>query len=479
MRLWTPSPFPKARCSATSRLLSEDELVDVWQQRAYANHYLVDCCGRHLKVVFPGRRWGGPGPDFVGAVLADSDGTLLRGDVEVHRRASAWAAHGHAGDPAYAQVVLHVVQRADALALDGAGGHVPTVQLDPEPGRGPATPEAVPCLRQANSVLQVVEAAGRQRFQSRVARFEGDLSVAAPDQVLWRGVAEAVGFRRNTRAFGALAEAVPWCQAAGVLADRGPVGLAGLLLGSAGLLAEATLPEAHAWRALQRTLGLRAALRPASWDRRQVRPASAPAARCRGLAELAAGWLGIVPRAELGASLNRANARADLAHAARGSRCPELSPAGGATVGVRLGPAEYVVEQIAQAAATPRRPSLWRLGRASPWIGAGRAQVIAVNVLLPFAAAAGVGEAASLFERAAGEPSNRVLRYMAGQLGGGGTGIRFSGACHQQGLLHLFQHMCAARICERCPARAVRRLSEPPGESAEPKARNKPGGPTV
>jgi len=31
--------------------------------------------------------------------------------------------------------------------------------------------------------------------------------------------------------------------------------------------------------------------------------------------------------------------------------------------------------------------------------------------------------------------------------------VRFRGACYQQGLLHLFQLSCAARTCERCPAR--------------------------
>jgi hypothetical protein len=411
-------------------LLSEDDLAAVWQQRAYASHWLVDCCGRHLRVVFAGRRWGGPGPDFVGAVLAQPDGTLLRGDVEVHVRASSWSAHRHARDPAYASVVLHVVLVADVLALDGRGGHVPTVQLEPEPGRGFGwTPhERVACVRQAASVLRVVEAAGRERFQARVARFEGDLSVETGDQVLWRGVAESLGFGRNVRPFGQLAEAVPWPQATAVVAGRGPVGLAGLLLGTAGLLAEATLPEAHAWRALQRSLGVRAALRPTSWDRRQLRAANAPAVRCRGLAELAAGWVG--------------------------------------AAGKWRGPAEHVREQVANAA-TRRRPSLWQLSRASPWIGRGRAQVIAVNVLLPFAAAAGVAEAAELFERAAGEPPNRIVRYMARQLGqrddlGSGprsvaaAGIRFRGACHQQGLLQLFKLTCAAHACEWCPARAER-----------------------
>src|SRR5579864_693704 len=93
---------------------SEAELADAWEQHGYDAHWLVDCCGRHLRVVFPGRRWGGPRPDFLGAVLACADGTLVRGDVELHLRASSWAGHRHALDAAYARVVLHVVQTADA-----------------------------------------------------------------------------------------------------------------------------------------------------------------------------------------------------------------------------------------------------------------------------------------------------------------------------------------------------------------------------
>jgi Protein of unknown function (DUF2851) len=394
-----------------SALWSEAELADAWAEWRYTAHWLVDCCGRHLRVVFPGRRWGGPGPDFVGAVLAAADGRLVRGDVEVHVRASSWAGHHHARDPAYQQVVLHVVQLADVLALDAAGRHVPTVAL--EPTWGPAQRGLpAPCVRTAPAVLGIVEAAGRERFRARAARFEGDLSAVEADQVVWRGVCEALGFQRNTRAFGQLAEAVPWPQAAQVVADRGPVGLSGMLLGTAGLLAEATLPEAHAWRSLQRRFGLRSALSAASWDTRQLRAANAPATRCRGLAELGARWA-----------------------ATRWQ-----------------GPAEHTLAAVRHAAGK-RRHSLWRLVGASPWIGRGRAQVIVVNVLLPFAAAAGVAEAATLFERCPSEPPNRVIRYMAEQLGA--PSLRFRGACQQQGLLHLFKLTCAARVCEHCPARDV------------------------
>ena len=83
-----------------------------------------------------------------------------------------------------------------------------------------------------------------------------------------------------------------------------------------------------------------------------------------------------------------------------------------------------------------------------------------VNVLLPFAAAAGLEAAAELFERLPGEPDNRVIRYMAAQLSAATASpvepterLRLRGALHQQGLLHLFKTTCASRLCGACPAR--------------------------
>ena len=380
-------------------------------------------------VVFPGRRWGGPGPDFRGAVLADRDGRLVRGDVEIHVRASSWQRHGHSSDAAYARVVLHVVAWADALVLDPRGVHIPTIVLDPGPrgectrrraGTDSARRSTDPCLRQTPALLEVVRAAGRERFRARAARFEGDLTLVAPDQAVWRGIAEALGYSRNVAAFAALADAVPWSLAAEVVRESGPVSLAGLLLGTAGLVSETTLPEAHAWRLLQRRRGLRQALSPAVWDRRQGRAGNAPAVRCRGLAALADRW-------------------------------SVRTPAG-------LGPADHLAAAVG-AATRARHPQLWQAVAAAPWVGRGRAQVIAVNIVLPFAYASGLAEAEALFERCPGEPGNRVLRYMADQLSPQPSTerVRFRGACLQQGLLHLFAQTCASRLCEACPAARRRR----------------------
>jgi hypothetical protein len=64
--------------------------------------------GGMLKVLHPGRWNHLGGPDFAGARLV-IDGREVAGDVELHLYAKDWAAHGHAADPAYDGVVLHVV----------------------------------------------------------------------------------------------------------------------------------------------------------------------------------------------------------------------------------------------------------------------------------------------------------------------------------------------------------------------------------
>jgi hypothetical protein len=74
-----------------------------------ANAVLGD--GRMLRVVHPGKWNLLGGPDFTGSRLRFGDATAREtcGDVEVHLRANDWDAHGHARDPAYDHVMLHVV----------------------------------------------------------------------------------------------------------------------------------------------------------------------------------------------------------------------------------------------------------------------------------------------------------------------------------------------------------------------------------
>ena len=78
--------------------------------------------GRGVKVLHPGKWNHLGGPDFSGARLV-IDGREVHGDVELHLHARDWAAHGHASDRAYDNVVLHVILFPCAETITrGVGG---------------------------------------------------------------------------------------------------------------------------------------------------------------------------------------------------------------------------------------------------------------------------------------------------------------------------------------------------------------------
>ena len=109
-------PIPLPACLAPADRAAEPETDGVaWNERhlqciwadARLRPPLATTGGEPIEVLSPGVWNGGPGPDFRGAILRIG-GRRAAGDVEIHVRPSDWAAHGHDGDPRYANVVLHV-----------------------------------------------------------------------------------------------------------------------------------------------------------------------------------------------------------------------------------------------------------------------------------------------------------------------------------------------------------------------------------
>jgi hypothetical protein len=94
-----------------------------------------------------------------------------------------------------------------------------------------------------------------------------------------------------------------------------------------------------------------------------------------------------------------------------------------------------------------------------PFVGAGlslaRADILIVNVILPFAAAVALlendralyGEAEQCYLTHPGLPANTITRMMCRQLQ---LERHPSGSCQQQGLHYIYQQSCRAKQCERC-----------------------------
>ena len=114
-------------------VFSERLLQKIWLRGEFDAGRAVVEDGRPLRVLQAGRWNLLGGPDFRHARLRLGEQPLT-GDVELHLHAGDWAVHAHAADPAYADVVLHVVLFPPApgeQARRAGGEAIPTLVLLP------------------------------------------------------------------------------------------------------------------------------------------------------------------------------------------------------------------------------------------------------------------------------------------------------------------------------------------------------------
>ena len=114
--------------------VSELLIQKIWLHGAFDTSRLVDHRGRRVEIVFPGQWNRLAGPDFKRAIL-EFDGQRVEGDVEIHFGLRDWQAHGHASDPAYDDVILHVLYHPrpanGAPTRTVSGQSIPCVSLMP------------------------------------------------------------------------------------------------------------------------------------------------------------------------------------------------------------------------------------------------------------------------------------------------------------------------------------------------------------
>jgi hypothetical protein len=112
----------------------EKLLQKIWLRRDFDRDGARTVDGRRVRVIDPGKWNLLGGPDFRVARLRFDDGAEIVGDVELHLRSSDWDAHAHARDPAYSNVVLHVVlfwPEAGHVTRGGDGKEIPVLPLLP------------------------------------------------------------------------------------------------------------------------------------------------------------------------------------------------------------------------------------------------------------------------------------------------------------------------------------------------------------
>ena len=95
---------------------SEQLLQIIWQRQRLRRDQLTTLDGRTARILHPGFKNHEAGPDFRGAMVQIDGEPRAQGDVEVDLRSSGWRAHGHDRNPAFKNVVLHVIWEGDRAA---------------------------------------------------------------------------------------------------------------------------------------------------------------------------------------------------------------------------------------------------------------------------------------------------------------------------------------------------------------------------
>lgn len=451
---WRPSPAAPV-LQELAGPPPERWLQQVWRHQRLRREAFTLADGRPVRVLHPGFWNREAGPDFHDAVIQIGSDPPQHGDVEIDVSVAGWRGHGHARDPRYARVVLHVVWEPQDTPADP-----PTLALRPFldsplaellPWLEDEAPDLLPdevlgrCCAPlwdvpAEQLAELLKQAARVRF----ARKAGELSARARhggwEQALWEGLLAALGYKHNTWPMRRLAELVaPGAETESVHAWTAR------LFGIAGLL-PAQLPGGDSapylkslwdawWR--ERDRWREVALPGTVWRMAGIRPANHPQRRLA----LAAAWL-----AEGGLAVKLENWLA---------RNPE-PPAAAVALLRQLSPA-LPADDFWERHWTLRSP---RLARPQVLLGEARTTDLAVNVVLPWLhARATAGHRQELVQRVerlyfgwpAGE-DNAVLKLARARLFAGPTRRLPRTAAAQQGLLQIVRDFCqrADALCAGC-----------------------------
>jgi hypothetical protein len=406
-RIGLHDPTPDPRFPTPAAPLRESDLHALWLDQRFPPDALVTVSGEPVRVLYRGRPGGGAGPDFRDARISVGGASPQLGDVELHVSEPEFRRHGHASDPAYGRVVLHVVFDAAGAAVTRlpGGGSAPVVALRPWVVQRAAEirawlerqpPWREPCHTAvhrlgAEAVRTALREGGERRLRAKAVTLAGELGRADAEHVLYRAVCRALGLTRNVEPFG-------------VLADRLPLPRA--------LDAVAGMPDDAATRHLGARLCEAAGFGPSApplgalpWRLDGLRPNAHPARRIDGLAAILV-------------------------------RCRDTG-----------------FEAAIRRAAADGAPTLLRTLTA-PGIGRDRAVEVAVNAVLPFLLA--IGEEGRAIALAAALPAAAdygPLAVLSAALVDetGGRPLVMAGALMQQGALALHQEWCRRGGCGICP----------------------------
>jgi hypothetical protein len=198
-------------------------LQQIWQHQRLQRDQLKTLDGKPVRVLHPGFWNHEAGPDFRDAILKLADDPPRIGDVEIDLHPAGWRGHSHDRNPAYANVILHVVWDADAraqcplptLALKSRLD-APLNELRLWLDSGTETPAllqgrcSAPLRGLTESVREeILRQAAMVRLQRKATELGARARLIGWEQALWEGIFVALGYKHNAWPMRCVAELLP------------------------------------------------------------------------------------------------------------------------------------------------------------------------------------------------------------------------------------------------------------------------------
>ncbi len=432
-----------------STAITEKQVVQIWQEILQYRAALKTKTDESIAVIYPGRRNDDRGADFKDAIIATAQGQL-KGDIEIHVKASDWWLHHHHQDPSYNRVILHVVYQNDTAnsIMRENGLKVPTLALEDyvENSNNTNLSSSIPCRNfgyrnNIGSITGSLEKAGETRFFTRVAHFREVLTKERAGQTLYQAIMTALGYSKNKAAMAELASRMPLENLETDKSNSDNEYLAqcqARLMGVAGLLPSQRNGQYHEinhsddWEVklenLRADSGITSVMSVKDWNFFKVRPGNHPVRRIAAISHLLLRY------------------RKTSLLVGLGEKLKEVINTGESSVlekGLIVTPDEYWGCYMDF--------GIPALGIAPALLGKERAADIVINVLLPFVYARGEynEKALDIYRDYRASEENTLIKHMRQQLGIG----RYLAdtACRQQGLIHIYQTCCSEGKCRECP----------------------------
>jgi len=205
--------------------MKEAFLHFVWRFQYFDKKELKSECGEKVEILSTGNYNTDSGPDFLNAKVKIGKITWV-GNIELHINASSWYSHNHQKDPAYENVILHVVWQNDRAIYRKDGSVIPSIALKDKIEKGlliryaaflVTDKTALPCktaLKAMPSIIKIsmLEKALMERLKRKADEIleRNEKNKGDWEETCYQQLCSNFGFKINSAPFLRLSGALPF-----------------------------------------------------------------------------------------------------------------------------------------------------------------------------------------------------------------------------------------------------------------------------